>query len=300
MNILSINDLSKEDILKIFDIADNLRDNKEQTSLRENSTLALFFEKPSTRTRTSFEAGIAQLGGKGIYIDANTSQRSRGESFADIGRMLSSYCDFIAARLYKHDDIVEMAENSTVPVINALTDLEHPTQALVDMYTVNSHIKNFRDVKIAFVGDIATNTANSLMLAATKLGARMALVGPKDYSPNSIYFNKAREHGLIYVYDDVKEGLEGANIIYTDTFVSMGQEAEAEKRKELFKDYQVNSKLLEYADASALVMHCLPAHRGEEITSEVIDGPKSIVWEQAKNKMLIAKALLLFLSLQHE
>jgi ornithine carbamoyltransferase len=300
MNILSINDLSKEDILKIFDIADNLRDNKEQTSLRENSTLALFFEKPSTRTRTSFEAGIAQLGGKGIYIDANTSQRSRGESFADIGRMLSSYCDFIAARLYKHDDIVEMAENSTVPVINALTDLEHPTQALVDMYTVNSHIKNFRDVKIAFVGDIATNTANSLMLAATKLGARMVLVGPKDYSPNSIYFNKAREHGLIYVYDDVKEGLEGANIIYTDTFVSMGQEAEAEKRKELFKDYQVNSKLLEYADASALVMHCLPAHRGEEITSEVIDGPKSIVWEQAKNKMLIAKALLLFLSLQHE
>ncbi len=298
MNILSINDLSKDDMLKIFDIAENLKDNKEQTSLRENSTLALFFEKPSTRTRTSFEAGISQLGGKGIYIDSNTTQKSRGESFADIGRMLSSYCDFIAARLYRHDDIVEMAENSSVPVINALTDLEHPTQALVDMYTINSHIKNFKDVKIAFVGDIATNTANSLMLAATKLGARMTLVGPKDYNPNSTYFNKAREHGLVYVYDNVKEGLEGANIVYTDTFVSMGQEVEAEKRKELFKDFQVNSKLLEYADPSALVMHCLPAHRGEEITSEVIDGPKSIVWEQAKNKLLIAKALLLFLSLQ--
>ena len=300
MNILSINDLSKEDMLKIFDIADNLRENKEQASLRENSTLALVFEKPSTRTRTSFEAGISQLGGKGIYIDAATSQRSRGESYSDIGKMLSSYCDFIAARLYKHDDIVEMAENSSVPVINALTDLEHPTQALVDMYTMNAHIKNFKDIRIAFVGDIATNTANSLMLAATKLNSRISLVGPRDYMPNNAYFNKAREHGLVYVYDSVKDGLDGANIVYTDTFVSMGQESEADKRREMFKDYQVNSKLLEYAGQDALVMHCLPAHRGEEITAEVIDGPRSIVWEQAKNKLLIAKAVLLFLSLKQE
>ncbi len=300
MNILGINDLSKEDMLKIFDIADNLRENKEQASLRENSTLALFFEKPSTRTRTSFEAGISQLGGKGIYIDAATTQRSRGESYSDIGKMLSSYCDFIAARLYKHDDIVEMAENSSVPVINALTDLEHPTQALVDMYTMNAHIKNFKDIRIAFVGDIATNTANSLMLAATKLNSRISLVGPRDYMPNNAYFNKAREHGLVYVYDSVKDGLDGANIVYTDTFVSMGQESEADKRREMFKDYQVNSKLLEYAGQDALVMHCLPAHRGEEITAEVIDGPRSIVWEQAKNKLLIAKAVLLFLSLKQE
>ncbi len=300
MNILSINDLSKDDMLNIFEIADSIRDNKEQTSLKTNSILALFFEKPSTRTRTSFEAGISQLNGKSIYIDANTSQKSRGESFADISKMLSSYCDFIAARLYRHDDIIEMAENSSVPVINALTDLEHPTQALVDMYTINSHIKNFKDVKIAFLGDIATNTANSLMLAATKLGAKISLVGPKDYMPNSTYFNKAREHGFIYVYDDAKEGLADANIIYTDTFVSMGQEAEADKRRELFKDYQVNSKLLEYASPNALVMHCLPAHRGEEITAEVIDGPRSIVWEQAKNKLLLAKAILLFVSMQNE
>ncbi len=296
MNILSVNDLSKDDILKIFDIADNLKENKEQTSLRENSTLALFFEKPSTRTRTSFEAGISQLGGKGIYIDAVTSQRSRGETYADIGKMLSSYCDFIAARMFRHDDLIEMASNSSVPVINALTDLEHPTQALVDMYTMNAHIKNFKEIKIAFVGDIATNTANSLMLAATMLGSRISLVGPKDYMPNNTYFNKAREHGLVYVYSDIEEGLDGANIVYTDTFVSMGQEAEAEKRRQLFKDYQVNSKLLEYADPDALVMHCLPAHRGEEITSDVLDGPQSIVWEQAKNKKLIAKAVLLYLS----
>ncbi len=298
MNILSVNDLSKDDILSIFEIADNLKENKEQTSLKENSVLALFFEKPSTRTRTSFEAGISQLGGKGIYIDAATTQRSRGESISDIAKMLSSYCDFIAARLYKQDDIIEMAANSSVPVINALTDLEHPTQALVDMYTVSSHIKNVKNARIAFVGDIATNTANSLMLAATKLGAQISLVGPKGYLPNSVYFNKAREHGLIYAYDSIEEGLDGANIVYTDTFVSMGQEANADKRRNLFKDYQVNSKLLSYADPSALVMHCLPAHRGEEITAEVIDGPKSIVWEQAKNKILIAKALLLFLSIE--
>ncbi|MCL5405013.1 MAG: ornithine carbamoyltransferase [Candidatus Marsarchaeota archaeon] len=250
-------------MLAIFEIADNLKENKEQTTLKENSVLALFFEKPSTRTRTSFEAGISQLGGKGIYIDAATTQRSRGEPMGDIARMLSSYCDFIAARLYKHDDLLEMAANSSVPVINALTDIEHPTQALVDMYTIGAHIKNLKNAKIAFVGDIATNTANSLMLAATKLGAQISLVGPKDYMPNSTYFNKAREHGIVYVYNSVEEGLEGANIVYTDTFVSMGQEADAESRRALFKDYQVNSKMLEYADPEALIMHCLPAHRGE-------------------------------------
>ncbi|MCL4372384.1 ornithine carbamoyltransferase [Candidatus Marsarchaeota archaeon] len=285
-------------MLAIFEIADNLKENKEQTTLKENSVLALFFEKPSTRTRTSFEAGISQLGGKGIYIDAATTQRSRGEPMGDIARMLSSYCDFIAARLYKHDDLLEMAANSSVPVINALTDIEHPTQALVDMYTIGAHIKNLKNAKIAFVGDIATNTANSLMLAATKLGAQISLVGPKDYMPNSTYFNKAREHGIVYVYNSVEEGLEGANIVYTDTFVSMGQEADAESRRALFKDYQVNSKMLEYADPEALIMHCLPAHRGEEITADVLEGPKSIVWEQAKNKLLIAKAVLLFLSIE--
>ncbi|EET90220.1 MAG: ornithine carbamoyltransferase [Candidatus Marsarchaeota archaeon] len=296
MNILSSNDLDREQIEKIFNLADKIKENKEELSLKENSILALFFEKASTRTRTSFEAAITQLGGKGIYIDAQTSQLKRGEPISDIARMLSSYCDFIAARLYSHSDLVSMAEHSSVPVINALTDLEHPTQALVDMYTVLEYKRNPKNVKIAFVGDIATNTANSLMITAAKLGASMVLVGPKGYLPNSTYFNKAKEYGEITFTDEIEKGMEDVDIIYTDTFVSMGQEEEAEKRRKMFADYQVNSKMLEYANEDVLVMHCLPAHRGEEITGEVIDGPKSIVWEQAKNKLLIAKAVLLFLS----
>ncbi len=296
MNIISSDDLSKDQILKIFEIADSIKEGNEEVTLKEHSVLALLFEKSSTRTRVSFEAAIAELGGYGIYIDAQTSHLKRGERISDTARMLAGYCDFIAARLYSHNDLIEIANNSTVPVINALTDLEHPTQALVDIYTVRSHKKNLKNVKLAFVGDIAANTANSLMLTATKLGMEVVLLGPKGYMPNSFYFTKAREYGKIDTYNDPQEALDGAEIIYTDTFVSMGQEQEAEERRKLFSGYQVNGNLLSYANSDALVMHCLPAHRGEEITSEVLDGPQSIVWEQAKNKKLLAKAILLYLS----
>ena len=297
MNLLSSNDLSKEQIEKIFGIADDLGSGKEEASIKEGSILALFFQKPSTRTRVSFEAAMAQLGGTTIYIDAMTSQTGRGETFSDTSRILSGYCDFIAARLNNHNDIIEMAGSSSVPVINALTDLEHPTQALADIYTIRAHRRNLRGTKIAFMGDIATNTANSLMVTAAKLGVEVSLVGPKNYAPNTTYFNKAREYATVYVHDTPEEGLDDADIIYTDTFVSMGQEKEADERRRLFAPYQVNAHALELAKEDALVMHCLPAHRGEEITDDVIDGPRSIVWEQAKNKMLIAKAVLLFLSL---
>ncbi|MEM3827038.1 MAG: ornithine carbamoyltransferase [Candidatus Micrarchaeaceae archaeon] len=296
MNLLSSDDLSKDQILEIFEIADSIREGKEEITLKEHSVLALLFEKPSTRTRVSFEVAIAQLGGHAIYIDAQSTHLKRGESFSDTARMLSSYCDFIAARLYSHSDIIGLASNSTVPVINALTDLEHPTQALTDIYTIRSAKKNLKNLKLVFVGDIAANTANSLMLTAAKLGIEVALLGPKGYMPQSFYFTKSREYGKVDTYSEPEEALEDADIIYTDTFVSMGQEQEAESRKALFAKYQVNSKMLEYAKKDALVMHCLPAHRGEEITSEVLDGPRSIVWEQAKNKMLLAKAILLYLS----
>ncbi len=297
MNLISSIDTSKEQIEKIFEIADNLSEGREEAALKEGSILALFFQKPSTRTRVSFEAAISQLGGTGIYIDAATSQFSRGETPSDTARILSSYCDFIAARLNSHADMNAFAEGSSVPVINALTDLEHPTQALADMYTVRAHKKNLRDARIAFLGDIATNTANSLMVTAAKLGAEMELIGPKGYNPESVYFNKAREYGNVRVYDSMEEGLEGANFIYTDTFVSMGQEKSADERRKLFAPYQLNAKALGLATPDVLVMHCLPAHRNEEITSDVLDGPRSIVWEQAKNKLLIAKAVLIYLSL---
>jgi ornithine carbamoyltransferase len=297
MNLVSSEDLSKEDINKILNIADSLIENRSERALREHSTLALLFEKPSTRTRVSFETAIIQLGGAPIYIDASSSQLKRGEKISDTAKVLSGYCDFIAARMSKHSDILEMAGSSSSPVINALSDLEHPTQALTDVYTIKQHFGNLRDVKIAFMGDIATNTANSLMITAAKLGAEVALIGPAEQSPNVTYFNKAREYSKVWhYYDSIEEGLDDADIIYTDTFVSMGNEDDAEKRRKLFAPYQVNSKALSYASKKALVMHCLPAHRGEEITADVIDGDRSIVWEQAKNKLLIAKAVLLFLS----
>jgi len=296
MNFISVADLSKEEISEIFNIADDLKHGKVEIALKEDAVAALIFEKPSTRTRVSFEVAMAQLGGHSIYIDSRTSQLSRGESIADTAKVLSGYVDFIIARLYKHEDIVELANNATVPVINALTDLEHPCQALSDLYTIQEVKKRLRGLKLAFVGDIAANTANSLMLAGAKMGMEIALVGPKNYMPNTFYFTKAREYSKVETYNNIREGVSDADVIYTDTFVSMGQEAEAEERRKLFAPYQVNKTLLSYAKRDTIVMHCLPAHRGEEITDDVLDGPQSVVWQQAKNKLLIEKAILLYLS----
>ncbi len=296
MHFLSVDDFSKEQINEIFDIADDLKKGRLAISLKERSVLALLFQKPSTRTRTSFEVAIVKLGGAAIYIDPSTSQISRGESIGDTAKVLSAYVDFLAARMFSQNDLLELARNSSIPVINALTDTEHPTQALADLYTILQAKKKLKRVRIAFVGDIAANTANSLMLAGAKLGAEISLVGPNGYPPNPVYFTKAREFSRVEAHDEIKEGVADADIIYTDTFVSMGQEKEAEKRKAFFSKYQVNSSMLNYAKKDVLVMHCLPAHRGEEITAEVIDGPKSIVWEQAKNKLLLEQAIILYLS----
>ena len=296
MNLISSNDLTKEGIKEIFKIAEKLSKGNERIELKNNTTMALFFEEPSTRTRVSLEAAIIQLGGMPIYIDAHTSQRMRGEALADTAKVLSLYCDFIAVRMNSHEGLLEIAENSKVPVINALTSLEHPTQALADLYTIIAHKGDPKNLTIAFIGDIAQNTANSLMLTAAKLGAKVSLVGPESCKPNSICFNKAREYGKVDIASSIEEGLDGADIVYTDTFVSMGDEVDAEARMELFAPYQLNAAVLSYAKDNALVMHPLPAHRGEEITADVLDGKRSIVWEQAANKLLIEKAILIYLS----
>lgn len=298
MNFISSDDFSKSQINEVFAVADKLSRGRGESFIKEHAVMALLFEKPSTRTRVSFEVAMTQLGGNAIYIQKEHIQMSRGETIEDTAKALSTYCDFIAARLYSHSDMVKIGGNSVVPVINALTDLEHPTQALADMYTVRSHKSDLRSTRIAFVGDIAANTANSLMLTAAKLGSSIALVGPKGYPPNSAYFNKAREYGTVDVFDSFDEGLEGADFVYTDTFVSMGQEADADNRRKLFKEYILTDSALDFATPDTLVMHCLPAHRGEEITAEVLDGPRSIVWEQARNKLLIEKALIIYLSEQ--
>ena len=302
INLISSDDLTKADIKKIFNIANRLELGHEELSLRQHTTLAMLFSEPSTRTRISFEVAIAELGGMPIYVDAKTTQLSRGEEIEDTARMISMYCDFIVVRAHDHAMLVKLAESSIVPVINALTSLEHPTQALADAYTIYKRKGDLKGLRIAFIGDIAQNTANSLMLTAVKLGAEFSLVGPKEWKPKIQYYNKAREYGRVYISDSVEEGLGGADVVYTDTFVSMGDEAEAETRRRAFADYQLNADALAHAKKNAIVMHPLPAHRGEEITSEVIDGPRSAVWEQAKNKLLVEKAILLYLSeaMDHE
>ena len=294
MNFLSINDLSKSQILEIFRITDSLKSKKPKKTTSLKKTLALLFEKPSTRTRTSFEAAAFMLGCNTIYLDAAKLQVSRGETYEDTGKILGLYVDFIAARLFSQKDLVSMANSSDAVIINALTDLEHPCQALSDMYTIRE-IRGVKKTKIAFMGDIGANTANSLMLAATKLGAEVSLVGPES-AVNKKILRQASKQGKVSLSEEVKEGLSGADIVYTDTFVSMGQENDAVKRKRLFSKYQLNSRVLSYANKDAKVMHCLPAHRGEEITAEVLEGPRSIIYQQAKNKMFVEAALLLFLS----
>jgi ornithine carbamoyltransferase len=295
MDIISADQLSAKQINDIFQIADSIAKNKEELAIKEHTTLALFFQEPSTRTRTSFEVAMVHLGGHAVYLGASETQFRRGESISDIAKVLSGYCDMIAARLSHHADILEMAESATVPMINALTDLEHPTQALADLYTIRAAKGSIKGRRIAFVGDIATNTANSLMVMAAKMGAEMSLVGPKECSPSAVHLTKAKEYGEVSVSNSMSEGLANADIIYTDTFVSLGKESEAEERYRIFAPYQVNSEALAYAKEDVQVMHCMPAFRGKEITAEVIDGPKSIVLQQSNNKLLLNKAIIIYL-----
>ncbi len=294
MNLLSSKDLSAATIKEIFKLSDKLKDDAKPLA-KASPILALLFEKSSTRTRVSFESAMIQLGGHPVYIDTKTSQMSRGESLADTARVLSSYVDIIAARMYRDSDLDELAGHSSVPVINALTDLEHPCQALSDVYTIREEFGKVKGLKIAFVGDIAANTANSLMVTAAKMGARVSLVGPRGYEPNMDYVLYASRYETIETTDNLRDGLAGCDVVYTDTFISMGQESDAEKRRKLFAKYQLNEDVMGFANKGAKVMHCLPAHRGEEITSELLDGKRSIVWQQARNKMVVEKAIILYL-----
>ncbi len=291
MDLLSSLDLSKKEIGRIFELADRHM----PAHSRSGPLLALLFEKSSTRTRVSFESAVHGLGGSAVYIDSRTSQMSRGESIGDTARVLSSYVDIISARMNRHQDIVALADAADVPVINALTDLEHPCQALSDVYTIKKHFGRISGLRIAFVGDIAANTANSLMVTAAKMGAEISLVGPDACEPSKAYVDGASECSLVEISNSMQDGLEGCHVVYTDTYVSMGQEADAARRRKLFAKYQINAKAMRYARDGAVAMHCLPAHRGEEITSEVLDGKASLAWKQAANKMPVERAILFYL-----
>jgi len=293
-NLLSIWEMDKKQIEDCLALGAEVKKNRQKyLHALDGKTLAMVFEKSSTRTRVSFEAGATQLGGHAIYFDFTTSQLSRGETIADTSKVLGRYVDIIMARLYKHTDLLEIAKHSGVPVINGLTDEEHPCQALCDLLTMKEKGKLKAGAKFAFVGDCAFNMANSLMLSCTKMGMEVALVCPKGYPPNPKYVKEAKKYGKVEVYSDAAAGVKDADVIYTDVWISMGMDEEKAERTKAFTPFQVNDALLAHAKKDCIVMHCLPAHRGLEITSEVLDGKHSVVWDQAENRLHIQKAIML-------
>ena len=297
-DLISIADLSQSDIEEIFNVTRELKEwhNKGyDEKCLSGKILGMIFEKSSMRTRVSFEVSMVQLGGHAIYLTQNDINLGKREAVKDGARVLSRYVNGIAIRTFGQDTIQELARYATVPVINALSDYLHPCQALTDLYTIKEKFGTYTNIKIAFIGD-GNNVARSLAQICAKLRIHFHLASPKGYELAPDFVSKTKQmadgNDLIHLYQDPKEAAEKANVLYTDTWVSMGQEAEEEVRKQAFKDFQINSDLLKTAKDDVKVMHCLPAHRGEEITDEVIDGPHSIVYDQAENRLHVEKALL--------
>jgi ornithine carbamoyltransferase len=302
-DLLSIAELTRVEIELIFQITRVLKDHKpaeEQRKMLEGKTLAMIFEKPSLRTRVSFETGIFQLGGHGIYLSPSDISLGKRESTADIARNLERMCDIIMARVFEHDKVTGLADNASIPVINGLSDLEHPCQALADFYTILEKKRTFEGRKLAFIGD-GNNVAHSLMLLAAKVGTHFAIGCPKGYEPSAEIVARAQaaaeETGAtISVLNSAVEAVKDADVVYTDVWASMGQEAEAEERAKLFAKFQVNSKLMKKAKPDAIFMHCLPAHRGSEVTDEVIDSKQSVVFDQAENRLHAQKAVMVLVA----
>jgi ornithine carbamoyltransferase len=293
-HLISVQDLKVEEIMAIFKRAKELKDNPKP--LLKGKVLAMLFEKPSTRTRVSFEVAMDSLGGKAIVLDQDKSQLSRGESIGDTARVMSRYCHAIMARVNDHKSLEELASASGIPVINGLSDRCHPCQALSDMFTVHEKKGQLHGLKLCFVGVGNDNVAHSLCLACSKLGVDMTVACPQKYAPDKAILAMSRANSKasgarIEVLHDPKKALKGADVIYTDTWFSMGDKAFPQKRKAM-KPYQLNSRLLGFAKKDAIVMHCLPAHRGEEITDSVIDGDQSVVWDQAENRLHLQRGLL--------
>jgi len=292
-HLLSVCDM--EDVVALLDLADDYKAGKITGKVLEGRTLAMIFEKSSTRTRVSFEVGASQLGAQPLYLSASDLQLGRGEPIADTARTLSRYVDGIMIRAIRHSDVVELASESSVPVINGLTDLEHPCQALADMQTVREKLGDFEG-RLVFVGD-GNNVCNSLLLITAMLGMDMDVACPQGYEPDPGITEMAEKiagktGSEIRVLHDPEKAVDGADVVYTDVWVSMGYEKEADERLTVFRPYQVNSELMKLASRNAIFMHCLPAVRGQETTSEVIDGPRSVVWDQAENRLHAQKAIM--------
>jgi len=293
-DFLSIIDLSKKEVEELFLLTKRLKQTKigdvghRQVVSLQDKVFALVFEKPSLRTRVTFETAIYELGGSPIYLSPQDIGLGKRESIPDVARNLSLWVSGIIARVFAHQSIVELAQYATIPVINALSDLEHPCQALADLFTIYEKFKSFDGLKFAYIGD-GNNVCRSLMLLAETCGLKLWVATPKGYEPNA----------KLRTLNDPIEAIRNADVVYTDVWASMGQETEKENRMKIFKDFQINKELLKYAKPECLIMHCLPAHRGEEITSEVLDSKNSIVLQQASNRLHTQKALLAMLENLH-
>ena len=293
-DFLSISDLTQEEIIQLFKKTDHLKSLLEKGEIYhplQQKTLAMIFRKPSTRTRVSFEVAMYQLGGHAIFLPSSEMQLQRGESIEDTGKVLSRYVAGIVIRTFDQNEVARLAEAATVPVINGLTDLLHPCQALSDYYTLWERGKELEGLKLAYLGD-GNNVCNSLVLGAAKLGVHIAIATPPGYEPDKEIIEKAAASGKITLLKDPLEAAKDASVLYTDVWTSMGKEEERESRGRMFKPYQLNAAMLKQARKDVLVMHCLPAHRGEEITPEVMDSEHSIVFEQAEMRLHFQKALL--------
>ena len=293
-NFLSSLDLKTDELLNILELADQFKNKKLKIDFK-NKVLGLIFDKSSTRTRVSFQVAMSRLGGTTIDLNPTTSQIGRGEPIKDTARVLSRYCDVIAVRTFKHSDLEEYAAWSTKPVINALTDFEHPCQALADFMTIKEEFVDFRKVVMTFIGD-GNNVANSLILCGALLGVEVRIACPKGYEPNSSIIKKAREinnnENSLLITNEPHAAVEGANVLYTDVWSSMGEENKKDQKDKDFYGFTIDSNLVSRADKDAIIMHCLPAYRSKEITDEVFESKNSKIFEQAENRMHAQQALL--------
>ena len=294
-DLLTIKDLSEKEIISLLNLADDVKKNPDKyLSALKGKTLIMLFEKTSTRTRISFESGMYQIGGNAIYIDWRTTNIHLG-SLKDEIKCITSYVDLIMARVYEHETLEVIKEASNIPVINGLSDMYHPCQILSDLMTIREIFGSFNDIKICWIGD-GNNVCNSLIIGCVKLNIPIFVATPNQYKPHPDVLNwvkKQQKEEYVKMFESPKEAVGEANIIYTDTFVSMGQEAETEQRLKIFKNYQVNRELLRFAKRNPYIMHCLPAHRGIEITDEILDSKNSIIFKQAENRLHLQKALMI-------
>jgi len=294
-DFLSILDITKTELGEILSDAERLKRQKRAGvphELLRGMSLAMIFEKSSTRTHISFEVGMHELGGHALFLNAKDLQIGRGEEIRDTARVISRYVSATMIRAYRHSTIEELAEHATIPVINGLSDREHPCQLLADILTIQEHFGDFRDLKVAWIGD-GNNVCNSLVLSSVLTGMAVTVATPREYSVSQELLEKATGMGgNVEVTKTPAEAVKDAHVIVTDTWVSMGDEKEREKRLAAFRSFTVNDQLLRHAAPDARVLHCLPAHRGEEITGDVLDGPQSLVWDEAENRLHAQKALL--------